>query len=140
MRRVLLCLLLLAAVPVGARALDSPPTSGRNLLRLHPGPWRLSAPSTLAGMRFEPEAGELAEGFAGTAEQRAGVSLRARAEADVRTASDGSRHAVLGGAMRAWTIATIDDQGRLVQDCVHGEAEARRRIETAAAARKPVRK
>jgi hypothetical protein len=31
-------------------------------------------------------------------------------------------------------VATIDDQGRLIQDCVHSEAAARRIIEAAAAA------
>ena len=57
--------------------------------------------------------------------------MRARAETSIRALPDGSRHAVLNGALRMWTVATIDDQGRLIQDCVHGEAEARRRIEAA---------
>jgi hypothetical protein len=52
----------------------------------------------------------------------------------VRTLPDGSRHAVLNGAIRSWTVATIDDQGRLIQDCVQSEAAARRIIEAASAA------
>lgn len=135
MRLVLLCLFLLAALPTWAGTPPSPPASAANVLRLHPGPWQPPALVARAGMRFEPETGEASTDVAGASAFAASeASLRARAEANVRTFPDGSRHAVLNGAIRSWTVATIDDQGRLVQDCVHSEAEARQLIEAAAAA------
>jgi hypothetical protein len=92
-------------------------------------------------MRFDPETGEVAGELAGAGSLKVSDdALRARAEAGVRTMPDGSRHAVLNGALRSWTIATIDDQGRVVQDCVHSEAEARQRVEAANAAKQQVRK
>lgn len=140
MRPILLCLFLLAAVPASAGTSATAPPSAANVLRLHPGPWQLASAHLLpAGLRFEPETGEAASDLAGTLKSSA-ASLRARAEANVRVLADGSRHAVLNGALRSWTVATIDDQGRLVQDCVHTEAEARRRIGAATAAQKQVRK
>ena len=135
MRLVLLCLFLFAALPARAGAPLSAPGSAANVLRLHPGPWQLPAHVARAGMRFEPETGEAAADLAGAAAFKTSeASLRARAEANERTFPDGSRHAVLNGAIRSWTVATIDDQGRLIQDCVHSEAEALRHIEAAAAA------
>jgi hypothetical protein len=81
-------------------------------------------------MRFDPENGDatITPGAAPADESE----LRARAEAGVRTAPDGSQHAVVGGAFRRWTVATIDGRGRLVQDCVTSEAAARQRVEAAA--------
>ena len=138
MRPALLCLCLLLAVSARAQVAAHAPASATNLLRVHPGPWRLPARATLAGMRFDPEGGEAATDLGITASRDEEAAFRARAASLVRTAADGSRHLLLGGALRSWTVATIDDQGRLVQDCVQGEAEARQRIE--AAARKRVRK
>jgi hypothetical protein len=135
MRLVLLCLFLFAALPAWAGAPNSPPASAANVLRLHPRPWQFPALLARAGVRFEPETGEAPAEFATVgARQTSDASLRARAEASVRTLPDGSRHVVLNGALRSWTVATIDDQGRLVQDCVHSEADARRQVEAAAAA------
>jgi hypothetical protein len=135
MRLILLCLFLLAALPAWAGTPLSPPASAANVLRLHPGPWQFPASVARAGMRFEPETGEPAADLAGAAALRSSeAALRARAEANVRTLPDGSRHAVLNGAMRSWTVATIDHQGRLIQDCVQSEAAARRIVEAAAAA------
>ena len=88
-------------------------------------------------MRFDPESGEAAAAVSTSAAAARDAELRADAESRVRLLPDGSRHAVLNGALRSWTVATIDDQGRLIQDCVHSEAEARQRIQSAAAA-KPV--
>jgi hypothetical protein len=133
MRPFLLFLCLLAAAAANAAANPPAPSSAANLVRLHPGPWRLPARAALAGIRFEPESGETSKELSGGAFSADDAALRARAEASVRLMPDGSRHAVLGGALRRWTVATIDDQGRLVQDCVHSEAEARRIIEAAAA-------
>ena len=138
MRPCLLCLCLLAVAPVRAASPTPAPSSAVNLVRLHPGPWRLPAHATLAGMRYEPESGEAPGDDAATAFAGGEAALRARAEASVRTLPDGSQHAVLNGALRHWTVATIDDQGRLVQNCVHSETEARHVVE--AATRKQVRK
>ena len=79
----------------------------------------------------QPETGELPAPPAPDA-RVPGASARARAESQVRTAADGSRHAVLGGAIRSWTVATIDDQGRLLQDCVKSQTEAQKRIDATA--------
>jgi hypothetical protein len=135
MRLALLCLFLFAALPARAGAPGVCPASAANVVRFHPGPWQLPSSVARSGVRFEPETGEAATDLPGTAAfMSSEAALRASAEANVRTFPDGSRHAVLNGAIRAWTVATIDDQGRLTQDCVHSEAEARRLIEAAAAA------
>jgi hypothetical protein len=134
MRLVLLCLFLLAALPAWASTPVSRPASAANLVRLHPGPWQLPPLVTRAGMRFEPETGEAAADLAGAGTFKASdASLRARAEASVRVLPDGSRHAALNGALRMWTVASIDDHGQLIEDCVHSEAEARRQVEAASA-------
>jgi hypothetical protein len=142
MRLVLLCLLSLAALPAWAGApAPPPPHSAANLLRLHPAAWQLPASAARAGMRFEPETGAAADDPAAVGSLRAGDrTLRPLAVENVRTLADGSRHLAVNGALRQWTVASIDAQGRLVQDCVHGEAEARRRVEAANAAAKQVRK
>ena len=140
MRPILFCLCLLAAVSARAGAPVTPSMSSANVLRLHPGPWQFPAAGvTPTAVRFEPETGEAPSDDAG-AFKHLGASLRTRAETNVRVLPDGSRHAVLNGALRSWTVATIDDQGRLVQDCVAGDAAARQRIEAATAAKKAVRK
>lgn len=138
MRPMLLLLLLM--LPASAFAADraaAPPASAANLLRYRPGPWRLPAPWASAAIRFEPEAGEAATvpAVASTGEESA---LRRAAEAGARTHADGSRHAVLGAAFRSWTVATTDDQGRLVHECVDDLKQAQQRVE--AAARKQVRR
>src|SRR5436309_14455593 len=119
MRPILVCLCLLAAVPASAGTPATSPPSAANLLRLHPGPWQLATAQVhpvrvvTNGVRFEPETGEAASDVAGDS-RSAAASLRARAEANVRVLPDGSRHAVLNGALRSWLVATIDDQGRLM--------------------------
>ncbi len=135
-----LLLLLLLMLPAGAIAADraaTPPASAANLLRYRPAPWRLPVMPARAALRFEPEAGETAEAPAASV-TREENALRRAAEASVRTHADGSRHAVVGAAFRSFSVVTIDEQGRLLHDCVHDEAEARRRVE--AAARKQVRR
>ncbi len=140
MRTILLCLLLLAALPAWAGAEASAPPSASNLLRLHPGPWQLPSHVARLGMRIDPETGGAAVTPGGSASAMSDqAALRARAEASVRLAPDGSRHAVLNGAVREWIVATIDDRGRVQEDCIQGEAAARARVE-AGAAGKRVRK
>ncbi|HEY6195442.1 MAG TPA: hypothetical protein VI504_10400 [Candidatus Eisenbacteria bacterium] len=136
MRTVMLCLLLLAALPAWAGAEAPAPPSASNLLRLHPGPWQLPSHGTRLGMRVDPETGEAAVALRGDALASSEAALRARAEASVRLAPDGSRHAVLNGAIREWVVATIDDRGRMKEDCIEGEAAARARIEATTAAKR----
>jgi hypothetical protein len=147
MRTILTSFLLLAVAPVIAVAQAPPepaaaPPSATRLVRFHPVAWQ--PPVALrAGMRFEPENGEapVVEGSRGTSELALAPSqarARAIAAANVTRHADGSRHAVVGGAFRMWTVATIDADGRLTQDCVSSDAEARARVE--AASGKQVRK
>ena len=138
MRLALCAAFLFLAATARADAPAHAPASAANLLRVHPAPWRLPVSPARTGIRFDPERGEPAGGVAGAIARDDEAALRARAEASVRTLPDGSRHAVLGGALRRWMVATIDDRGRLVEDCVQSEAAASQRVE--AAARKPVRK
>src|SRR5712671_6774072 len=132
MRSFLFCLCLLAAVTAGAATPSPAPSSAANLLRLHPGPWRLPVHVALSGMRFDPETGEVpgdvtydvTHNVTQATFARDRAALRARAEASVRTSPDGSQHLVSNGALLHWMMATVDDRGRLVQDCVHSEEEA----------------
>ena len=145
MRSIVTSLLLLACASSFAIAHPAAaPASAANLVRLHPGPWQPPA-AVRAGLRFEPEGGEAvtagdATRAADDAVMRAPsqAAARALAAASVTLRADGSRHAVVGSAFRQWTVATIDDNGRLTQDCVQSEAEAKARVE--AAGRKQVRK
>jgi hypothetical protein len=143
MRTIVTSFLLLAAAPWIALAQPGQaPASAANLVRLHPGPWRMPV-AVVAGMRFEPENGEVSvvEGVPGT---NAVMLAPSQAEARVLAAenatrhADGSRHAVLGAAFRAYEVVTIGADGRLTSNCVSSEAEARARVE--AGAPKQVRK
>jgi len=133
MRLALLCLFLLAAVPVWAGD-AAPPASATNLVRLHPGPWRLPSLGPLHGMRFDPETGvAIVETAAAPRRDGAGFDVsdaaaRARVEAGVQRLPDGSRHAVLAGAIRHWMVVTTDAEGRLQPDCVPSGAAALERI------------
>lgn len=53
---------------------------------------------------------------------------RSRAEAlaglKVETRADGSLHAALGGRIRAWTVATVGEDGELRLDCATSETAA----------------
>jgi len=149
MRTMRSSLLLLALAPALALAQAVPapdrataPPSAANVVRLHPRAWHFDVP-TRAALRFEPEAGEPAALVAtpGTNElARTTDQARARALASesVRTAADGSHHAVLGAAFRQWTVVTIEPDGRLAQDCVSSAQQAQAIVE--AAAKQPVKK
>jgi len=137
MRTIALSFLLILAAPWIALAQTDPtPPSAANLVRLHPGPWRM--PIAIAmGVRFEPETGEapVVQGVPGT---NAVMLARSQAEARVLAAqsvtrhADGSRHAVLGRAFQSYEVLTIDADGRLTEDCVSSETEARKRVEAGA--------
>jgi hypothetical protein len=53
---------------------------------------------------------------------------RTRAEAlanvKIELRADGSRHAVLGNAIRAYSVAHVDENGQLQMDCATSEADA----------------
>ena len=143
MRTIVTSLLLFVAVPLIALAQTAQaPPSAANVVRLHPGPWRMPAAVSM-GVRFEPENGE-ATVVEGTPSTNAVMLARSQAQARVLAAqnitrhADGSRHAVVGAAFRSYEVVTIDADGNLTQDCVPTEAEARARVE--AGAPKQVRK
>lgn len=120
-------LLLLPAVPFAGDRVPAP-RSAALLLRVRPGVWQPPASFVpAAGLRFEPETGETVP-FAAPAQGTA--AARPLAGVTVRTLADGSRHAVLGGAVRAWSVLRLDSGGWL-EDCVHSEAEAIRRVNSA---------
>jgi hypothetical protein len=83
-----------------------------------------------AGIRFEPETGatspmdELAAQIAARRQALAQVPVQVRA--------DGSRHAVVGGLIRGYTVATIGADGKLNETCVHTEAQAKALVGTPA--------
>lgn len=138
MRTVIAGSLLLIFASVASAAGSVPgrtPASSANLLRLHPHAWQMPAPAIAPGMRFEPETGALPDDMDPSV--LAGRVRRDAAAAAVRILPDGSRHAVVGGVIRAYVVATIDDKGRLVQECVHGAQQAEARV--AAAAKKAPR-
>ena len=143
MRTIVMSLLLLASAPwIALAQTGHAPPSAVNLVRLHPGPWRMPA-AVVAGMRFEPETGEasVVEGVPSTnavALAPSQAEARVLAAANITRHADGSRHAVLGAAFRSYEVVTIEEDGTLRQDCVSTEAEARARVE--AAAKKQVRK
>jgi hypothetical protein len=131
---------LVASVATAATPCAAPPSAAL-LLRAHPGAWRLPArPATFAaGMRVEPENGAPAEAYAPAHADAAGSvesSARARAAASIRVGPDGTAHAILGDAFRAYTVVSIDAAGRVVQTCVHSRAEAERLVRAAPAVTK----
>ena len=108
-----------AAAPVA-------PRSASILLRLHPSAWQMpAAVATSAGITFLPDTGEPLELPELPTQALTMTSQdRALARVPVLEHADGSRHAVLGGALRAYSVVHIAADGRLVQDCVHTTEEA----------------
>ena len=131
MRLASILLLLVIAAPALAAGRDEPPPSAANLLRRHPGPWRLPASMQRSAMRVDPETGETAE-LARNARAATTASLRQAAAATIRTRADGSRHAVLGAAFRSWTVVRTGEDGKLVMDCVDDLELAQKRVEAGA--------
>lgn len=137
MRLALASCLLLAAAPLHSATAPPPapaaPASAHILLHAHPRAWRPPAPPApvAAGMRVEPETAPDATLDADLAALRA-ASARARAGVVARIEPDGSLHAVLGGAVRMYTVVRVGADGRLEQECLHSEAEALARVKAAA--------
>ena len=143
MRPIFALLLLLACAPLTAlAATPGAPPSAANLVRWRPAPWRMPAPAA-AAMRFDPETGEVVaipspNSRATSAMATSRAEARRLAATSVRTSADGSRHAILGPGFGMWMVATIDDRGRLTQDCVSSQHAAEARVD--AAAKQQVRK
>ena len=64
---------------------------------------------------------------AGTTE--ADARRQALARVQVLTRPDGSRHAVLGGLIRAYTVVHVGADGWLTEECVSSEEQARARVQ-----------
>ena len=89
-----------------------------------------AAAQVAAGIRFEPEQGATRPTDSEWA-TAAAARRQALANVPVLTRADGSRYAVLGGLVRAYAIARIGPDGRLFEECVHSEEQARQRIAAA---------
>ncbi len=122
-------LLALGAAPA-VRTDDAcgPPPSASIVTAWRPRAWHPPQPSaSRAGIRFEPESGEAQVSPADL--QALGAARRqALARVQVLTRPDGSRHAVLGGLVRAYTVLHQDADGRWTEECVPSEEQARARV------------
>ena len=138
---ITLGLVLIWAVSAGASPPDCASTSARmSLVSWRPKPWHppVRVAPVAAGIRVEPETGMPPSARAlptSTADLEAqAAARRAALEAiPIRTRPDGSRYAVIGGLVRAYTVATIGADGTLTQECVHSLEEAQKRIAAPAA-------
>jgi hypothetical protein len=113
-----------------------PPPSASIVTAWHPRPWHPSQPlASRAGIRFEPESGEAP--LSPTDLQALGAARRqALARIQVLTRPDGSRHAVLGGLIRSYTVLHQDAEGRWIEECVTSDEQARARVRATASAAK----
>ena len=75
---------------------------------------------------IEGDPGALPDAFRRTrAQALSGITAETRA--------DGSRHMVLGGAIRAWSVASVDECGEVKLGCVSSQAAAKARVPAPAA-------
>lgn len=127
---ILPVLLVCTAVASAGAAPGLNPTSASILLHLHPRPWHPATPLASVGLRTDVDPG--VDGLAAPMEDAFAAmrEARARAFANVRmqVRPDGSAYAVVGGLLRAYAVARIGPEGRLVEDCEHSEAEALERL------------
>lgn len=116
----------LSSLPSAAAAPDGAPTQKRPVVPWRPHAWHppTSATTGAAGIRVEPEDGAAPTGMDDLAAQIA-ARRQALARVPVRVHPDGSRHAVLGDLARAYTVARINADGTLSQECVHTAAQAK---------------
>jgi hypothetical protein len=131
MKRALTLVLLLASSP----ALADAPSGVWNahaaaiLLHAHPHAWQPPAAvvPARAGMTLTPESGAAVAPTAG--DMRAAAAYRsALAKIPVEFRADGSRFARLGGLVRAYMVASVAPDGRLMQECVESQPEALARV------------
>ncbi len=125
MRLLALVSLLSASAALAAPA--TPPARTTTVVPWHPHAWHPPAAVTpAAGIRLEPEAAAPSQGI--DLQGMAAARRQALASVAVRTRRDGSRYAVLGGAVRSYTVATIGPDGKLTQTCVHSEDKAKQLV------------
>src|SRR5262249_46916240 len=79
-------------------------------------------------MTFTPETGPDPGAPAAPALMLVDRHARDAAEATTRIDANGASHAIVGGAVRAYTVAHVDADGKLVQECVHSSATAVDRV------------
>src|SRR5262245_25438101 len=127
---------IVSSVPSGAATPDRAWTFHvTNLTSWRPQAWQ--PPPALpggAGIRIEPEQGTDMPNAAEPGPQ-ADARRQALARVPVGTRPDGSRYAVIGGLVRAYTVATVKPDGHLVEECVHSEQQARQRMSAASGAK-----
>lgn len=133
----ILGLLVLGAAPAPRTGGDcASPPSASIVTAWHPRAW--TPPQALtrigAGLRFEPETGDLAP--SSDLQALALARRQALARVQVVTRPDGSRHAVLGGLIRAYTVVHVGADGRLTEECVSSEEQARARVQATASSAK----
>ena len=127
--RHLLMLAVLLACGATTRAGAGPisdPASTSILLHLHPRPWHPPTALAPVGLRTDVDPGGdgLADPMDGAFAAMREARARALANVRVELRPDGSAHAVVGGLLRAYAVARLGPEGRLVEDCTHSEAEA----------------
>ncbi len=124
---LLLALPLLAgAIALAAHAAEPTP-SAATWLRLRPRAWRPPVLASTAGLRaaIDPATGEWT--LPGATPSPLGLAA-VRPAARIDEHADGSSTLWLNGLARAYTIARIGADGRLVRDCADSGAEAMRRL------------
>ncbi len=131
MRWVLTVGLLMAlAAPLGAASIAGVSASPEpRAASWRPRAWHPPArpASAVPGLRVEPEDGGATPSSADL-EALGAARRQALANVPVVTRADGSRYAVIGGLVRAYTVVHVGADGRLVQECVHSEEQARQRV------------
>lgn len=126
MRLILaLGLAIVSFVPASASPPDAASSAPHSpVISWRPQAWHppVAAMPAAAGLRFEPD--NAAAAPISDLDAQAAARRQALANVPVRTRRDGSRYAVIGGLIRSYTVASIGSDGRLVEDCVHSEAQA----------------
>ena len=129
MSRVIVVLPLLLACASAACAGAEPVVASPSasiLLHLHPRPWQPPAALGWPGLPALVESPGGAPEAALAAEIAARRAARAAALAGipVQLHADGSRYAVLAGAVRAYALARVGADGALEEDCADSESDA----------------
>jgi len=121
---VLLPLALTAALVSPAFASDFAPAATGPRVPFRPRAWSpppLATPAHVTQGMTEGDSGALRGVFGQT-------RLQALSGIPVEMRPDGSRHMVLGGAIRAWSVASLDECGEVKLDCVSSQAAAKARL------------
>jgi len=119
---ILIPFALAAALTAPALASDSTAAGSGPRVPFRPRAWSPAATAAhrSSGMT-EGDLSALPDAFTRTrAQALSGIAVEVRA--------DGSRHMVLGGAIRAWSVASVDECGQVKLDCVSSAAAATARV------------